>query len=168
MDFKGYINESSINTLYQSAVDAFPNTRMRQHATAPIEIRNVNITPYAGVRTLFVRADARNEDRHYAPMILFRGVNYNADGPIQIEYQGRLYTFEAPSLARTDVHIRCNCNDFKWRFNYYDHLDHSLYGRVRAPYENQGGAPANPQEMPGMCKHLMKLAQVLEEEGLII
>jgi len=166
MDFKGYINESSINNLYQSAVDAFPNTRMRQHAVDPIEIGNVNMTPYVGVRTLFVRATARNEDRQYSPMILFTGVNYNEEGPIQIEYNGRPYQFNPPSIEDSDVRVRCGCGDFKWRFNYYDHVDQSLYGRVRAPYEGQG-APANPQEMPGMCKHLMKLAQILREEGLI-
>lgn len=58
--------------------------------------------------------------------------------------------------------------DFYWRFNYYDHIDHSLYGRKRKKYEGQGLWVANPKEMPGMCKHLMKMAMALRDAGLIV
>jgi hypothetical protein len=162
MDFKGYINESSLNTLYQSAVDAFPNTRKRQFAVGEIEIENVRAVPYLGMRTLFVQSGARNQDRHYSPVILFRDVNYNENGEIIIEYQGDEYRFDRLSLNNNDVLIRCNCPDFYWRFTHYNHLDHSLYGRDRAFYQNQGGPPANPQEMPGMCKHLLALIRDLD------
>ena len=171
MDFKIFINESSLNDLHQSSVGAFPDTRMRQHATQPIEITEFNVTPYLGVRTLFLRARATNEDRHYSPMILFKGVQYHENqdvqGLAQIELGGRNYFFEQLSLENNHVMLRCDCNDFKWRFNYYDYTDGSLHGRVRAPYHGQGGAPANPHEMPGMCKHLMKMTEVLTEMGMI-
>ena len=83
------------------------------------------------------------------------------------EGTGKEYSFGKLSLENTDVVLRCNCADFRWRFNWYDHLDKSLYGRKRAKYESKGiGPPANPLELPGICKHLMKTAHVLQEAGI--
>jgi len=164
MDFKDFFIESSLEGLHDSAVQAFPNTTRRQHVIDPVEVEDIVYTPYLGVNTLYVRADMRNEDRHYRSSILFKGVNYHEqDGInlINVMRDGRNYFLERLTLE-TEVNIRCNCPDFKWRFVHYDHLDRSLYGRNRAPYQNQGGPPANPMEMPGMCKHLMALTRDLE------
>lgn len=159
------MDESSLADLFQSAVDAFPHTTKRQHATSPIRITEIRWEPFIGVRTLFVKGTARSEAKEYAPIILFKNVNYNQPG-VRLQLEGRIVTFGSLSNEETQVTVRCNCADFKYRFNFYDHVDRSLYGRVRAPYENQGGPPANPQEMPGMCKHLIKLWYSLQESGL--
>ena len=82
------------------------------------------------------------------------------------EFHFYLYNFGKLSLENNDVLLRCNCNDFKWRFNFYDHIDKSLYGNKRKKYENLGGAPANPMKLPGMCKHIMKTAQALKDAGI--
>jgi len=163
--------ESSWDELYQSAVDAFPRTTMRQHATDPIDITNLTVVPFLGFKTLFLRSRALNEDREYSPIVLVKGVIYREDrqpGVIEIEASdGETYLFDRLSLADHDVLLRCNCPDFYWRFNYYDHLDHSLYGRKRASYTatvNPGSA--NPLHMPGACKHIMKMMQVLFNSGI--
>ena len=159
--------ESSLEDLYQSAVAAFPNTTMRQHATHPIVITNLRWTPFIGVKTLFIKALAQNEGREYNPIILFKNVDYGKDQVKITDSNGREVSFGRLSLENTDVVLRCNCKDFYWRFNYYDHVDKSLYGRKRAPYESKGICPpANPLEMPGMCKHLMKTSHVLREAGI--
>jgi len=173
MEFQYWLNESSLNDLHQSAVAAFPGTTRRQHATHPIEISNLRWTPFLGMRTLMVKAVARNEDREYTPFIVFKNVQYHnvrdIYGLVEITASdGAQYLFERLSVNENDVLVRCNCKDFYWRFNYYDHVDRSLYGRKRSPYEaifNPGSA--NPQEMPGMCKHLMKFAEVLGHSGVI-
>ena len=159
--------ESSLEDLYQSAVEAFPHTTMRQHATDTIIITNLRWTPYLGMRTLFIKALAQNEGREYSPIILFKKVNYNSDEVKIIDSAGKEYSFGKLSLENTDVVLRCNCADFFYRFNYYDHLDKSLYGRKRRKYESKGvGPPANPLGLPGICKHLMKTAHVLREAGI--
>ena len=120
-----------------------------------------------GVKTLFIKALAQNEGREYSPIILFKKVNYGGNQVTITDSTDREVSFDKLSLKDTDVVLRCNCKDFYWRFNYYDHVDKSLYGRKRAPYEAKGtGQPANPFEMPGMCKHLMKTAHVLREAGI--
>jgi len=160
--------ESSAEELYQSAVKAFPNTTMRQHATHPIVIRELRWTPFVGVKTLFIKGLAQNEEREYGPCILFKGVNYQGKAVKITASDGLQYNFDKLSLENTDVLVRCNCPDFFWRFNYYDHLDKSLYGTKRKKYESHGGPPANPMELPGMCKHIMKMTKVIAEAGIFL
>ena len=172
MDFKEWIlTESSLKDLYKSSVDAFPDTTKRQHAVDPIKVTSIRWLPYLGVRTLFVKAEVRSEDRHYNPMVLFKNVQYhneNAKGLVRLAVENRIYFLEQLSLVDTDALLRCQCNDFKWRFQHFDKLDRSLYGSNRKRYEalhNPGSA--NPEELPGMCKHLMKLMNILEESGIV-
>lgn len=160
--------ESSALELYQSAVRAFPNTTKRQHATQPIVIKEMRITPFVGVKTLFLKGFAQNEDREYDSIIVFKGVNYGGKQTTVTASDGLKYSFDKLSLESTDVMLRCNCPDFYWRFNYYNHLDKSLYGSKRGKYESKGGLPANPMELPGMCKHLMKMAEMLSGSGILI
>lgn len=160
------LTESSVLDLYKSAVEAFPNTQMRQYATQPIMVESIRWLPYLGLKTLFVKAEVRNEDRHYSPMILFKNVDYTGRGVKIRGSDGQEYSFAKLSLEGNDVLLRCGCADFSYRFNYYNHLDRSLYGSKRSKYEGLGGPPANPKKMPGMCKHLLKTAAVLGGAGL--
>jgi hypothetical protein len=168
------LDESSLITLYQSTEQAFPRTRKRQYATDLVKIVELNWSPYLGVRTLFIRgrAESGESGKEYQPMVLFKGVRYHPTRDRQdlIEFvgsDGRVYVIERLSYADNDVLLRCDCADFRWRFNYYDHLDKSLYGSKRRRYESAGGPPANPKAMPGMCKHLIKLVQSLDHAGLL-
>ena len=165
------MQESSINDLYRSAVAAFPGTTRRQHATDPVVITEIRWTPFLGMKTLLVRGLAQNEDREYNTTVLFKGVRYveqKEKGLVPLNANdGKTYFLEQLSLDH-DVVLRCNCPDFYWRFNYFDHVDKSLYGRKRAKYEaKHNPGSANPMKMPGMCKHLMKLSKALVESGLV-
>ncbi len=160
--------ESSFQQLFKSTVAAFPRTTKRQHSTQPVEIETIRWTPYVGLKTLLVRGEARNEDRHYNTIVLFRNVGYDGKG-VRLHVEGIDYQFSPINLDLNDISIRCNCPDFNWRFNYFDSLDKSLYGRVRSPYiPKTDKGPANPLEMPGMCKHLIKTVEVLKDAGLFL
>jgi hypothetical protein len=162
-------NESSINDLYNSAVAAFPKTTLRQHAVDPIKIAELSIVPFKGMKTIYFKGLAQNENRAYNPIILFKTVQYDSQSPNTIRIvadDGSVYVLDKLSPAANEVAVRCNCADFRWRFNYYDFLDHSLYGRKRAKYE--GNYRINPKEMPGMCKHLMSLTRALTDSGILI
>lgn len=159
--------ESSFSALFQSAVAAFPNTTRRQHVTGPIQISEFSWLPFIGVKTLFVRSTATNEDRQYRPMILFKNVNYSPEeNVVTLTVDNQQVNFE--QLGGNDVLVRCNCNDFYWRFNYYNHLDHSLYSRKRVRYDaTTDRGPINPTESPGLCKHLMKMGEILTNNGIV-
>lgn len=162
------LNESSLEELFDSAVRAFPKTTKRQHVVGPIVIENLRWTPFVGMKTLFIKGHARNETRHYDTIVLFKNVNYDGNQVKITASDGGVYKFNKLSLENTEVLVRCNCPDFKWRFNYYDHIDKSLYGPKRSKYESNGRIPANPQRLPGMCKHLMATAKVLNDAGIFL
>ena len=159
------LTESSVNDLYQSAVAAFPGTTKRQHAIDPVRIVQLSWTPYVGLNTLFIKGLAENAGRNYKTLALFKNVTYGSGLPVVVN--DKEYLIEPISAENTDVVVRCDCKDFYWRFNYYDHLDHSLYGRKRSQYEGKGLWKANPMEMAGMCKHLMKMFLALRDAQIL-
>ena len=170
MNFKIFV-ESSLDDLFRSTVLAYPKTQLRQYATDTINITNITFRPFLGMRTLFVKALAQNEGKEYSPIIVFKNVQYHQNEEpnlIKITEDGSEHFFE-PLSMNTDVILRCNCKDFYWRMNYYDHVDHSLHGRKRAAYEalTRPGT-ANPHEMPGMCKHLIKLSDTIRNSKIIL
>lgn len=176
MHFLNWLNlqESNLSDIYTNTVQAFPRTTKRQYSTDLIEIVELKWTPYLGVKTLFVKglADSKESGNLYNPMLLFKGVNYdnhkNEKNWVEIvASDGRNYFLEKLT-TRNEVLVRCDCADFNWRFNYFDHKDRSLYGRVRRKYEaiNNPGS-ANPLELSGMCKHLIKLAISLNHAGIL-
>lgn len=161
--------ESSFDELYDSTVDAFPHTTKRQHATHLVEVKALSVMPFVGMKTLLAKAQAQSIEKEYNTFILFKGVNFQPEhNAIKIKAgDGGKYLMERFNLEDTQISVRCNCKDFFWRFHHYDHVDKSLYGKNRAKYEaltNQG--PANPKELPGMCKHLIKMFNTLYDEGL--
>jgi len=161
--------ESSLEDLYRNAVDAFPYTRKRQHSTHPVVITEMHWTPFVGMKTLFIKGLAQSGEtgKEYNPIILFKRVNFDEDAIRITASDGLKYRFSPLSMESVDVSVRCNCSDFKYRFNYYNHLDKALYGSKTAKYESKGiGPPANPKGLPGMCKHLMKMVKALKESGI--
>lgn len=159
--------ESSLSDLHQSAIDAFPRTTKRQFATDTIVITNLTWIPFLGVKTLFLKGLAQNEGREYSPIIIIKGMNYGGNEVMIRASDGKQYNFARPSLEENQVLVRCPCMDFHWRFNWYNHLDRSLQGSPRKKYESKGiGPPANPMQMPGMCKHLLKMTKVLHRAGI--
>lgn len=174
MSFKNWIilNESNLLDLYKSTVKAFPETKKRQHAIDTIKITEIQWNPFLGVKTLFVKGFAENTEtgKQYNPIIVFKNVEYSksANSPVElIASDGKKYSLEKIS-NENDVLIRCNCADFSWRFNYFDHQDKSLYGRVRKKYVAKNmPETANPLGLPGMCKHLIKLVKTINQTGLL-
>lgn len=161
--------ESSLKDLHKSSEDAFPGTRMRQYATQPVRVEHLEWVPFLGVGTLFVKATVRNEGRKNESIMLFKGVGYGDEkGRIPlVDSSGRKVFLKRLSEAEDEVLVRCSCGDFFNRFNYYNSLNGSLFGRKRRKYEGKGLWEANPKGLPGICKHLMKMAVVLRESGLL-
>lgn len=164
--------ETSLLNLYLGSVKAFPGTTKRQHSTDTVRVEHLDWVPFQGVKTLFVKGTVKNDGRKNETIMLFKGVKYRMDeskGSIPIRASnGKIVFIDPISESKDDVLVRCSCEDFSWRFNYYNSIDKSLFGRKRAKYEGQGLWGANPRETPGMCKHLMKMVKILKEANLIV
>lgn len=163
--------ESSLKDLYDGAVDAFPETVRRQHSTHTVRVDHVDWVPFVGLGTLFVKALVNNEGRKNESIILFKKVRYGGEGAGRVPVaasDGRKVWIERLSYGDTDVLVRCSCADFRWRFAHWDKVGGSLYGRGPRRYEAQvRPGSSNPSEVPGACKHLMKMAKILRESGVL-
>lgn len=183
--------ETTLAQLYQSAIDAFPNTQKRQHAIDTVKITSLDWYPYLGMKTLWIVAgiqSPRTPLRHsqpqpshgeqtqpmktYKTQLLFKGVQYY-DEPIPtskklVDNMGQTY-YLGVLTPNHEVNVRCSCPDFHWRFQHEDKLDKSLQGADRKPYQKKTNRPpVNPNQMPGMCKHIMKLIKVVRDSGLLV
>jgi hypothetical protein len=160
------LSESTFEELYKSTVLAFPNTTKRQYAVQPLVVEELRWMPFVGMKTLFIKGTVRNEDRQYGSVLLIKDVDYTGNELKITASDGLEYQMKKLSLENSEVLVRCSCPDFSWRFNYYNHLDSSLYGKKRKKYEHKGGPVANPQQLPGLCKHLIKLISSVHDAGI--
>lgn len=163
------LDESTLLQLYHSAVKAFPETAFRQHATDTIVIKKLDWIPFKGMKTLFVKGFAQNEGKEYETIILIKKVNYlnEENQGVRLRASDGLYYNFDKITEQQNVLVRCNCPDFRWRFSYYNHLETSLFGNKHKAYTSKGKREvANPMQLEGMCKHLMKTVKALSVAGI--
>lgn len=165
--------ETSIIDLYKSTEKAFPKTTKRQFSTDTVRVERLEWIPFLGVKTLFIKALVKNEGKKYESIMLFKNVIYKeSEGKKLIKIKmstGKEYFVEQIESDKNDVLVNCQCKDFYWRFKHYNKQDKSLYGRDRVKYEALARPnTANPMEMAGMCKHLIKMAKIIKESNLLI
>ena len=166
--------ESSFNDLYKSTISAFKNCSLRQNATNPIVITNLEWTPFLGMKSLMIKGLAQNKHNghEYNCFIVFEDVTYHdkiSRGIIEIvEQMKKNYLLERLSTENTQILVRCSCPDFSWRGTHWNHERKSLFGRNRKKYEAfYAPGSANPSESEMLCKHLIKMMKVLEVTNLI-
>lgn len=166
------LTETTLSNLYNNIKIAFPKTQKREYATDPIFIDKITWVPFLGMKTLFTKGLARSDEKKYDCIILFKKVDYEKSlgkNIIKIKMSnGKDYFVKKIRVNDNDVLVRCNCPDFSYRFNYYNHLDKSLYGRKRSKYYGKNLWKANEMELPGFCKHLIKMTKALKEANLLI
>jgi len=71
-------------------------------------------------------------------------------------------------FKNTTVKVRCNCNDFRYRWSYYLSKVGSLIGRFKTYIKTGENPPVNPNKALGLCKHLTSFIKGLEESNYII
>lgn len=164
------LSESSLYDLYMSAVEAFPKTSRRQHSTHTVRVEHVDWVPFEGLGTLFVKGLCNNEGSKNECVVVFKKVRYSPGrGSVGVRTSsGRVVRIEPLSIKESDVLVRCTCADFRWRFAHWDGADGSLFGRRPRKYEaSLRPGSSNAEEKPGICKHLMKMAKILSESGVV-
>lgn len=165
--------EASLKDLERNIIRGFPRTKKRQYATDTVRIVQLNIVPYVPSRSLLFKAVASNEGRTYDPEIFFEDVTFeDEDTPNNVTFtasDGEHYHIEPIKFTNNNARVRCNCLDFHYRFAYYNAQAGDLYGEAPPPYHRKTTTypPVNPMNVPGLCKHLLKLSKALEENKYI-
>lgn len=168
--------ESTLRQLDTNTRQFQPPSKKRQHATGPVNIVQVETIPFAPSGELKVETVARSGEsgKTYHPIMMFQDVQYEeADTPQNVSFtghDGQEHHIQPISLARNNVKVRCDCLDFYHRFFPHNNRDKSLYGNVPRPYVRKTNTrpPVNPQNVPGLCKHLLAAAEALSNTGLLV
>lgn len=164
--------QSTFAELERNTTNFIPPSEKRQWATDPIQIDQMQLIPYEQSSSLMVQSVARNDEKKYQTIILFNDVTFEQ------EDTGQNVTFRAPDnqehnvqriqLNQSTVKVKCDCLDFRWRFAIYNAEDNSLYGDSPGLYQKTTNRPPNnPRNVPGVCKHLLKTVQALQQSGLV-
>jgi len=166
------IDETSIEDLRQNIEQGFPKTTKRQYATDPVHIVSMKMQPFTQTGDLKIDASAKSGEKVYNPEIIFNNVEFSKeDTDSNITFVGsdnEEYNITPINLANKNVKVKCNCMDFRWRFAVWNSNDDSLIGNPPPPYRKKTDrAPANPQRVPGVCKHLIKTISALRDAGMV-
>lgn len=170
------LEETTYAELERSTANFQPPSRKRQHATDPIRVTQMQLIPFRSQRDtgdLKVEAIAQSGGKKYSPILYFSDVVFEeADQADNVSFtagDGDVYHISPIQLSRSNVKVRCDCLDFYFRFGSRNRGDDSLYGAPLPPYKRKTTthASANPNNVPGLCKHLIKVVQALGEADLV-
>jgi hypothetical protein len=166
------IIELTLPQLHKSAEAAFPVTTKRQHATDELNVVAVKFIPHQNA--LMIKAAVKNQQggKQYDTTILIDNVEYvNEDGPEVVTFtgsDGQDHHIKPIQSNSSQAKVRCNCLDLYWRFATWNFNQGSLLGTKPKPYRKKTNRPdANPQQKPGICKHLMKTIESLAQSNLL-
>lgn len=161
------MEDATVPILRQNIQRGFPDTRKRQHATGEVNITNVQYVPIAG--GLQVKSASRSNGNNYNQVIIFSGVKQAPEGATYTGTDGAEHTIEPIALPGSNVKVNCNCLDFHYRFALWNFNDNALAGPKPPLYRRKTThrPPANPLQVSGVCKHILKLVDALRQNGLV-
>ena len=170
-----FLAEIDLKTIQQNNVQGFPQTKARQHIANLVNANNVKFIPYQQSKNLRVVGTMMSHGHQYTSSIMFDDVEFapvinNEPGVVQITgTDGNKYDIH-PILENEDnVHVNCNCLDFRFRFAQVHDQGGSLDGKPPPPYQRvtQTRPPANPTSALGACKHIIALANKLRQMRIL-
>lgn len=166
--------KSSLGKLEQNIIRAFPTTTKRQYATDLVKVTGHNYTAFPGVNSLMVRSVTRGSTgKVYNQVVMFAGVEYqDEDTNDNVTFKAtnqKEYHIAPISMTNNNVNVRCTCLDFYYRFSLWNFQDGSLFGRKPKAYHRKTDTypSVNPEKVPGLCKHLLKLAGSMEQSTML-
>ena len=168
------LNEAPYAELERNTLQFQPPTQKRQHAVNPVQVQQMALVPYAPSNALEVRANILSNGNQYQSIMFFEGVEYQEeDSPENVTFTGadnEEHHIVPIDLQRNNVKVRCTCLDFRWRFSVHNQEADALHGPGPDIYQKVPGStrpPNNPGNVPGVCKHLMKLAIELRNNQIV-
>lgn len=162
--------ETTLNQLISQTDSGFDTDR-RLSATDTTSVVNIDLVPQRGKLT--AKADVRgSQNKMYQVLIQFQTVKYNPPANtdrVTFVAAEQTYAISPIDIGNSNVKVRCQCLDFRFRFAMINSADGSLFGNrppIYRPVPNSVRGAANPSKTPGICKHIKCLMDELESGGL--
>lgn len=174
INFKGMVLEAStVDQLDDNIRRAFPDTTKRQNVALAVPIKDINYVDYPANNALKVVSTCQGKSGTYNQAVLFKDVVFvtkQDETTTTVSASGKLINFRPISLVDSKVEVKCDCLDFQYRFAHYNNQDKSLYGKPPEPYvrKTDNRPPVNPMQVPGVCKHILKLLDTLQQRDVVI
>jgi hypothetical protein len=167
--------DQTIPQLKQSIERGFPDTKKRQHAVGEVRVVDNRYTPFTSASVLRVDSHvASNSGRRYNQFVDLENVSYDlhsAEGNVPVSATDHHeYYIKPVELNTTNVKVFCNCKDYQMRFAFYNIQNNCHIGPPPKQYSKVAGSdrgPVNPLKVPGLCKHLIKVVNILKQDGIV-
>lgn len=161
-----WLLEMNLSDLY-NATDSFHGKKISAADFVNIlEVKYDLLPP----NSLVVKGSIQGSDAEpYLTVIKFLDVSLRGRTPIET-LQGNIRISKI-NPRKNDVQVFCPCNSFKWAFNTPNHRVDALYDpernlRTERP-KGTGIYSPNVTGVAGLCKHLIALANFLQDNGII-
>ncbi|MCK5017173.1 MAG: hypothetical protein KAS32_08880 [Candidatus Peribacteraceae bacterium] len=166
------LDEATYAELERNTMNFVPATEKRQWVVNPIQVTKMELTPARETQNLIVKSEVNSNGNRYAPTMIFDGVIYeDGDQNDNVSFTAsdqEEYHIIPIDLKKANCKVSCNCLDFYWRFSNQNYSAGSLDGNPPPAYQKKTQrGPVNPQNVPGVCKHLLKLAIQLKDSGIV-
>lgn len=149
--------------------------RANQYKTGKVGALDFKYLPRE--RQLYIHAQARSSSGHrlYKASIVFDQLpssDLRAPGftlPYSSHGSGAELFLQTPT-SKTKCRLRCQCADYYFMWEYWNKQNkallgpHKTYVRVSPP---SGRPPVNPDEAPGLCKHLLAMVKFLVDNRIL-
>lgn len=160
--------ESTISDLDRNTKTFIPvaGPQARQNAVGQVIVTKIELTPARQSQALNIKGIVTSNGSQYEPSIMFKEVIFEdsdqADNTTFKAIDNQEYHIIPIDLMKHNAKVRCNCLDFYYRFASSNSKNDSLIGPPPPPYvKKTNRPPVNPQQVPALCKHLLRLIQQL-------
>jgi hypothetical protein len=155
------------------------SVRDKVNPTASFGITRIAPIPIANTLVIGATFNALTDKSKtkYSTVIAFHGLSFVSDRdgkhPLELEiFPGMVKAMQVPSFTQTEVAVACTCKDYYFMWWWWNHEKKSNAGDEFEPYTRktpnpaEGGRPyVNPLKRAGACKHLLRFARYLSENG---
>lgn len=136
-----------------------------------------NMKPIVSNKSLLIQSNVISSVPRASPyitQIMFHGVNYSDERdnkhPLTVSLSHGQYVFMNQLKLDSKVLVRCNCQDYRFTWGYYNHTVGALLGAQFPRYvrKTMTRPPRNALQVPGLCKHLITLVNRLAVDRIIV
>ena len=170
-----FLVESSLSVLYNNTVQNFDTDR--QSGSSRVQVVNKVYVASRNQGIVMIKSQTRSNAKKYDTRMSFEGIEFqgggDSDGVNTASFQtpdGQENVIVPAEYNNSEVRVSCSCLDFYYRFAVWNSKDSSLLGNPPSAYVNKtdGGEPRNPNQVSGMCKHLIALSDDLMQAGIVV
>jgi len=176
MKFSEWLIETkNIPQLRRHIEQGFPDTKKRQHITHEVKITKLQYIPITYNNILRIQSesltDGGNVHKQLMDIVNVTFQPPNSENTVGVTDELGRERFVTPvELNVHNVKVNCDCKDYEFRFANFNIQNKCHLGPPPPPYVRKTTTrpEVNPMKVPGMCKHLLRVTEDMQKQGILI